>query len=386
MTYHGGHYTEAGFYPRGSSATGRSGGEVEGADEYAYYSSQSSFHDDENTRVVVESTADGPFGLLYKLAMSMRGGKTSWNYMFFPWFTCKTYRAPPAKDFERTDEEKTLAELYNLDDWQLQWRRNKMSEDQYSPERFRKEYPADDMEPFLITGGLWYSTEVLAELRAGRDERVINKPLGWRFYAEHDPKRLHFIGGDPSGGVGADFSTAVVLRDDGLVVATYSDNFADSWQLAEQIALASAKYGNARVLVEENNHGKACLKRLEQLGVNLWKSNKDRSMWVDPGIKIAMVTYVRELIAARLLDIRDPFLIDEIAFIRMQKNGNVGGDIGHHDDLHSALYLAAWNARGHLSPLSVTDVTVREAIGKRRKSDAEERHNRIKQKFFERNK
>lgn len=105
--------------------------------------------DVEETAIIIESTANGVTNKFYELWNNAVRGDSDFIPIFIPWYWQTEYRAKikNPKTFSLTDEEKALKEIYNLDDKQIQWRRNKIAS--YDEDTFKQEYPFTASEAFL---------------------------------------------------------------------------------------------------------------------------------------------------------------------------------------------------------------------------------------------
>jgi hypothetical protein len=107
------------------------------------------------TEVYLESTANGIGNYFHKVCMDALEGKGSFEIVFIPWYWQDEYRLRiqdhEREDFQLTDEEVTLMELYGLDEEQINWRRNKISFFK-SEWKFKQEYPFTVREAFQSSG------------------------------------------------------------------------------------------------------------------------------------------------------------------------------------------------------------------------------------------
>ncbi|QZI87753.1 putative terminase large subunit [Vibrio phage 219E41.1] len=110
---------------------------------------------EDGSEVYLESTAYGNTGYF---ADMWEGADYPWEepkphgngYLrcFIPWFWEYKYRSPVPEGFEKTPEEMEFAELHDLDNEQLQWRRLKIGEAGGDTARFCRDYPATPEEAF----------------------------------------------------------------------------------------------------------------------------------------------------------------------------------------------------------------------------------------------
>lgn len=106
------------------------------------------------TEAILETTANGK-EMFYDLWQEAQKGKNQWWPIFIPWFWQEEYRIdkyPP--DFELTQEEREIKELYGLDLAQMAWRRDKINTDFRGKEWiFKQEYPSHPEEAFQGSKG-----------------------------------------------------------------------------------------------------------------------------------------------------------------------------------------------------------------------------------------
>lgn len=116
------------------------------------------------TYVFKESTGNG-MNHFQQETMDALAGKGVYRVVFIPWYWEQAYRTVPKKDFVRDDYEQRLVDIYKIDDWQLQWRRNKIVELK-SLRKFRQEYPFSIQEAFQASGNSFYDPDLVAKARA----------------------------------------------------------------------------------------------------------------------------------------------------------------------------------------------------------------------------
>ena len=123
--------------------------------------------DQDGTEIIVESTANG-HNEFYSLWRKAEAGDSEFAPVFLPWSLDPEYRHEVPEDFVMTSEERGLAELHQLDEQQIYWRRLKISQlgsDVY----FHQEYPLTASEAFISPQ---HETFIPAELalRARQEE------------------------------------------------------------------------------------------------------------------------------------------------------------------------------------------------------------------------
>jgi hypothetical protein len=125
----------------------------------------------EGTEIIHESTANGMNNMFYRKAIDALKGRGEFILIFTPWFWQEEYRTEPPEDFILTDEETDIARLYDLDNAQMYWRRNKIIDfgDEW---KFKQEYPMNAMEAFIVSGSSFLSAKTLMEAR----KNIIHNP------------------------------------------------------------------------------------------------------------------------------------------------------------------------------------------------------------------
>jgi hypothetical protein len=98
--------------------------------------------DIDGTEIILESTANGINEFYFKVQDAMRG-KGDYILIFIPWYWEPTYRREVPDSFVMDAEEADYAERYDLDVYQIAWRRNKIETDFGGDASwFDQEYPA----------------------------------------------------------------------------------------------------------------------------------------------------------------------------------------------------------------------------------------------------
>src|SRR5690606_15501638 len=107
------------------------------------------------TEVILESTANGVGNFFHQRWREAERGEGEFQAIFVPWYWQEEYRKDPGDegDFTAslTDEEIEYGDTYELDLWQLAWRRSKIKE-LGDPALFKQEYPANAVEAFQASG------------------------------------------------------------------------------------------------------------------------------------------------------------------------------------------------------------------------------------------
>ncbi|MDB5607799.1 MAG: hypothetical protein JWP25_4699 [Bradyrhizobium sp.] len=127
------------------------------------------------TEVILESTANGVGNYFHKKWREAETGQSEFIAVFVPWFWQDEYRRAVPADFSLHDDELQYAEMYDLDDEQMAWRRSKIS-DLGDPILFKQEYPATAAEAFQMSGHDSFIPPALVA-RARKSEHKPSGPL-----------------------------------------------------------------------------------------------------------------------------------------------------------------------------------------------------------------
>ncbi len=235
-------------------------------------------------RATVESTAKGVGGYFHHEYALAKNGKSRFKRHFYEWWIHSEYKLPldPGETLAYTAEEQALADKHGLSPEQIKWRRDTISKqadtDGYTKEdRFKQEYPEDDVSCFLTTGrpvfhmpAVLKGQEVWARppLAVGRIIKVSQEdgsqqitfeenPRGYlKLWEYPEPYTAYLIPADVAEGlVHGDFSYAPVLRRrDRVQVAAWHGHI-DADLFGEELVLLGTWYNNALIAPEDNNHG-----------------------------------------------------------------------------------------------------------------------------------
>lgn len=154
---------------------------------------------DEDSEIVVESTANGVGNFFHELWESSVQGESGFEPIFLPWWIHEEYRVPVTQrereeilatedPFERNAMDYGLqldGVFTKLAPEQIAWRRRAIRERFNNDERsFRQEYPATPDEAFLVSGNCFFDEDKLVDYRSSQKDpvfraNVISKDGGW---------------------------------------------------------------------------------------------------------------------------------------------------------------------------------------------------------------
>ncbi|WP_113674071.1 hypothetical protein [Vallitalea guaymasensis] len=320
-------------------------------------------------RVVIESTANGVGNYFYNTYFGAKKDNNSWTAHFYRWFDHPEYVIALDKGevLELDKEEKELVKKYNLSMEQIKWRRWKIDEMPDSKgvnkeDRFKQEYPEDDMSCFINSGRPVFNVKRLYIVRrklethknyreyiiseeSEPEKAVIREDSGeLKVFKKPDPNRFYVLGGDVAEGKeNGDFSCGQVLDWQTAEQVAELHGHWDTDIYAKKLARLGWWYNYALLGVERNNHGHSVLNVLLNYEnyLNLYhhvKYNADQEEEAVPGYptdkqtKPIMVTDGQQAVREGWAKINSIELTDElITYIRL-KGGKLGAQNGCFDD------------------------------------------------------
>lgn len=140
--------------------------------------------DGDGTEVWLESTANGVGNWFHAECMKAVAGRSSFEFLFVPWFWQSEYRLPLPSGFKVSADENVLIDLYGLDGKQLAWRRNKIAT--LGEQKFKQEYPHSPEEAFAVSGEDVLIGSELVRAAFGRAIGQVPAPVVWGL----DPSRF----------------------------------------------------------------------------------------------------------------------------------------------------------------------------------------------------
>ncbi|WP_339140532.1 hypothetical protein [Pseudoalteromonas galatheae] len=344
----------------------------------------------DDSEIMLESTANGQGGAFYDYVMDARNGFGEFILIFSPWYWDPGYKSRVPEGFERTPEEKNLAELVAahpdgvefsciLSDEQLMWRRIKISELK-SGDFFKQEYPSTIDEAFLSSGRpvfdpikvvnakhrcslpkwifRWQGGDRFEEVDpAGFD--VIRgsdgEPIGYDYHnvdgliqvwSKPVPNGVYACGADVAEGLEqGDYSSADITDEMDIQVVHYHGHM-EMAQFGEMLNALGRWYNNAYMGVERNNHGHAVIQRLkpDQLNYpNLHRLQNNEATYDRDTVKVGWETnkqtkpeIIHDVLGADIFDdssgIQCVHTADQCLTYVYHKNGSMGAREGCFDD------------------------------------------------------
>jgi hypothetical protein len=218
--------------------------------------------------IVKESTANG-YGTFHHTEYTKAlEGMSRFISFFYPWHIFKEYRSRTPLSSPLTEEEEHLKEKFNLDDAQLQWRREKIEELEEIA-IFQQEYPLTVEEAFRVSGGSYFPNIEVTQSETWIDTKCTFGPGKVSYLQPHPlPGFTYILGADSSGGTGNDYSSIQIICLDTLEqVLAYRTNIVPPPDFADIIYQFYLQYNKAYLVPEQNQHGLSVITCLRNHGV-----------------------------------------------------------------------------------------------------------------------
>jgi hypothetical protein len=320
-------------------------------------------------RIVIESTANGMGNYFHDLWTEAKGGGNNFATHLYVWWEDPANRIVGLPLDDLTNEERRFKQAWNLDDDQIRWRRAKQRQ---LRDRFRQEYPEDDVTCFLASGRCCFDAsallaaqariaaetapEMLATLNDARGQGIGVAPARLSAWKRPEKGRLYVVGADVGEGLaGGDASCACVLdRETGEQVAELHGRIPPD-RFGHLLDALGLFYNLATLAVERNNHGHSTLNTLRNVcryprlyyHVRYDQTGRGKPMlgWpTDHATKPILVDDLAAAIAGGHLLIHSPDLIDECLTFVTTDSGSQEAQEGKFDDRVMAAGIA-WQAR-----------------------------------------
>lgn len=344
--------------------------------------------DEEETLVVLESTANGVGGYFYDMWMQAVNGENDFTPIFLPWFTDPEYIRPfetiaKYEEFRKFveykykntsgnyvyTEEHLLKEQFDLTYEQLYWRKftiaNKCGGDL---DVFKQEYPSTPEEAFIASGRPRFELKTVKQYelksiepiqtgflnRIGKSTKVTleeNEKGYVKIFQKPRPNMSYFIGADVAEGlITGDYSVGVVLDDNCDVVAQWRGHI-DPDLFGKELVALGYMYNEAYIGAEVNNHGLTTIKSiLDEEYYNLYYSLVFDKVNNEMTKKVGWTTNVKtkplainklaEFIREFLVGIPSLDIIKELYTYVIDEKGKTNAQQGSHDDCVMALAIA----------------------------------------------
>ena len=337
-----------------------------------------------DSAVFIESTAEGIGNLYHRMWTDAERGANPFDAVFTPWFWQDEYRTDPQPKFKKTPEEIDLVRKYELDDRQLQWRRDKIAIS--GLDLFNQEYPNTPQDAFLTSGRPVFEPQMIHRMiqeaplpvkRMGMVEGTFqDDPWGelslW--IPKVDPAGTYYIGADVAEGLKhGDYSVAQVINGSGEQVAVWRGHV-----IADEFAVILAEIGEmfntATICVELNNHGLLTASNLAKIlnYPSVWtEQTYDRidqeetvrlGFTQNPKTRTMVLNKLRAHVRDSTLIIKDEVTLREMLNFVISESGKMEAQTGAHDDHVMSLALANHINEGNWTPIHNAPDSYIEAI------------------------
>ena len=339
--------------------------------------------DEGDSSVFIESTAQGMSGLFYDQWTAALDGTNGFIPFFSPWFDSPEYTVDVEHDFELTLEEMELVELYGLTKGQLAFRRQRIAAT--STDLFKQEYPSNADEAFIASGRPVFNLDQLHSMMRRKQTPIRYMGLEGNTFQDHprgelhvyhevDPTQRYFIGADVAMGLkNGDYSVAQILDREKRRVAIWRGHVHPDY-FADVLYALGIYYNEARIAVENNNHGIVTAIRLGRelaypdiyTAVSEGKLNEEDSFTIgfssNAKTKPLIIDNLRAALRENEIEIQDETTLREMLAYIVTESGKMQSEQGVHDDCVMALALANHIHDGKFTPIKVTDDYYVEAI------------------------
>ena len=336
------------------------------------------------TIIIINSTSNGAQGVYYDLWNKAERGEGRFTPLFVPWFMQDEYalEVPDGEVF--TPLERRIQTEWELSDEQLYWRKIKISET--SSILFKQEYPFTAEESFIVSGSNVFDTETIKKYKPYPPESIRRFSNEYANFDEHEEgelevweppstKKKYIIGADVAGGVGGDYSVAIVMDSDRNIVSLYRNNRIDPVFFGKMLYFLGRWYNNCLIACESNSIGLATIQQMFSMNYpNIYQQRKTANTGYNHdinsfgfkttvGTKGPMIANLQSMIKDEDLMIPSQMILDELRnYIVVGDNGKMTAAPGHHDDTVMALAIACEAYRTHSSSLTNKKFTFDETI------------------------
>ena len=321
------------------------------------------------TIIIINSTSNGAQGVYYDLWHKAENGEGNFTSLFVPWYLQDEYQLSTPIGVEWSRVEKDLKEKWDLSYDQLYWRRIKIAET--TTASFKQEYPFTAEESFIQSGSNVFDTEAILKYEPSKPEslRTFNREY-LTFDVDEEGllevwqppsrKKKYIIGADVAGGVGGDYSVAVVMTQDREVVAVYRNNRIDPVLFGSILYYIGRWYNNCLLACESNAIGLATIQQLFSMNYpSLYQQRKTANVQVANDVnsfgfrttaatKAPIISNLQSMIKDFDINIPSQLVLDELRnYILVGDNNKMTAAAGHHDDTVMALAIACEVYRTH---------------------------------------
>lgn len=311
--------------------------------------------------VIAESTPlyhDDPLQKLWKSA-DQPGSK--WNKLFIPWTKVDYYAKDPPPGWEAISEVADYAHKYSLSLEQAFWMETVgLTRTRGRVDKFRAEYPINEIDCWLVTGECMFDSDRLMEMRDAIDngtglgdtvDEYVEWEKPWEEGSDCKGDRYAILVDPASSYAERDMFAVVVINLSKCTQAAEYFGHTTAHILAKKLCEMGSKYNNATMYIEANGVGEALLTVVQGMGYpNLFYRRDSTSGTRKPGWwnskqkKSEAIARLQELIEDGSYKIRSTRSLSQLLNYRGQwdKLSNQRDVQGGHYDLVAAHCMAAW--------------------------------------------
>lgn len=217
--------------------------------------------------MIAESTPKHHGDQLHMLCMDADRPDSKWMKVFIPWTMVKEYSIEPPPGWIPNKSVTDYWDKYKfITPGQAYWLQTSgLPKCNRNMEKFKQEYPINDVECWAMTGDAVYDQNILRqmlqEIDGGTGISVISDP--WVVFEEPNPEHQYIIFCDPAGSwADRDNFGVVILNLNTCEQAAEYLGHISAYQMAQRLAEWGRKYNDAMVYVESNGVGESVLSHL----------------------------------------------------------------------------------------------------------------------------
>lgn len=303
--------------------------------------------------VVAESTPLHHGDQLQRIWKEADEADSPWFKVFTPWTMMNEYAMTPPRGWVPNEIVRDYSDKHGINERQAYWMQawgipncsNKM-------EKFRAEYPIDDMDCWRELGSAVFNYDRLHERLIELGVNGIQEAQGdTRLYLEPVEKHRYVIACDPASSFSKRDYFGIVCLDLQTCEQVFdSQMHGDAHQIARSLVLWAKKYNNAEIVVEANGVGDGLLSALVHLGYKRIYyrgkgSEKKPGWWSDQRRKVEAYTITQELLEDNSVCINSHRLLRQMQESLGPMEKRARDEEGGHFDLVTAFCMACWYYR-----------------------------------------
>lgn len=310
--------------------------------------------------VIGESTPSYHGDQLHELCMEAENPHSKWFKVFIPWTMVNEYAVVPPPTWKPDALIKEYSDKHHLTAPQAFWMQTEgMPKCRNNLEKFRAEYPVNELDCWVLAGESVFNTRRLMEMleRIDKGTGLNVETTEYVQFVKPRESGRYLIFCDPAGSWATrdKFGVQIIDIENCEQVAEYLGH-SEAFKMARNLVRWSKEYNNARVYVESNGVGEAVLSHLLATGCKNIYHRKSQSMgrsgysrtpgWYSTAkTKAQAIGFLQELIEDGSLTLYSTRCIRQLLNYRGQWDKLSRDVSGGHYDLAAAISGAAWGWR-----------------------------------------